>query len=202
MIDNKEPLGTIAKLSHELGKLPGIGPKTAERLTHFLLAADRSQVQALLEALRGIKENIHPCRQCYNHAEGDLCSLCADPRRDASLICVVEQPRDLNPRERAGTCRGVFQVLGGRLAPLENIGPEQLTVDALLNRVRQGNVQEVIMATNPTLEGDGTALFISNLLAETGVRITRLARGLPSGSVLEFANNQMLADALEGRRTF
>ena len=202
MIDNKEPLGTIAKLSHELGKLPGIGPKTAERLTHFLLAADRSQVQALLEALRGIKENIHPCRQCYNHAEGDLCSLCADPRRDASLICVVEQPRDLNSLERAGTYRGLYHVLGGRLAPLENIGPEQLTVDALLNRVRQGNVQEVIMATNPTLEGDGTALFISNLLAETGVRITRLARGLPSGSVLEFANNQMLADALEGRRTF
>jgi len=202
MIDHKEPLGTIAKLSQELGKLPGIGPKTAERLTHFLLAADRSQVQALLEALRGIKENIHPCRQCYNHAEGDLCSLCADPRRDASLICVVEQPRDLNSLERAGTYRGLYHVLGGRLAPLENIGPEQLTVDALLNRVRQGNVQEVIMATNPTLEGDGTALFISNLLAETGVRITRLARGLPSGSVLEFANNQMLADALEGRRTF
>jgi recombination protein RecR len=202
MIDKKEPLGTIAKLSQELGKLPGIGPKTAERLTHFLLAADRSQVQALLDALRGIKENIHPCRQCYNHAEGDLCSLCADPRRDASLICVVEQPRDLNSLERAGTYRGLYHVLQGRLAPLENIGPEQLTVDALVNRVRQGNVQEVIMATNPTLEGDGTALFISNLLAETGVRITRLARGLPSGSVLEFANNQMLADALEGRRTF
>jgi recombination protein RecR len=202
MIDNKEPLGAIGRLSQELGKLPGIGPKTAERLTHFLLAADRSQVQALLDALRGIKENIHPCRQCYNHAEGDLCSLCADPRRDPALICVVEQPRDLNSLERAGTYRGLYHVLQGRLAPLENIGPEQLTVDALVNRVRHGNVQEVIMATNPTLEGDGTALFISNLLAETGVRITRLARGLPSGSVLEFANNQMLADALEGRRTF
>jgi recombination protein RecR len=202
MMDNKEPLGAIAKLSHELGKLPGIGPKTAERLTHFLLAADRTQVQALLDALRGIKENIHPCRQCYNHAEGDLCSLCADPRRDPSVICVVEQPRDLNSLERAGTYRGLYHVLLGRLAPLENIGPEQLTVDALLNRVRRGNVQEVIMATNPTLEGDGTALFVSNLLAETGVRITRLARGLPSGSVLEFANNQMLVDALEGRRAF
>jgi recombination protein RecR len=202
MIDNHEPLGAIGRLSHELGKLPGIGPKTAERLTHFLLAAERSQVQALLDALRGIKENIHPCRQCYNHAEGDLCSLCADPRRDPSLICVVEQPRDLNSLERAGTYRGLYHVLQGRLAPLENIGPEQLTVDPLLQRVRQGNVQEVIMATNPTLEGDGTALFISNLLADTGVHITRLARGLPSGSVLEFANNQMLADALEGRRAF
>ncbi len=202
MNENKEPLGAIARLSHELGKLPGIGPKTAERLTHFLLAAERSQVQALLDALRGIKENIHPCRQCFNHAEGDLCNLCADPRRDPSLICVVEQPRDLASLERAGTYRGLYHVLQGRLAPLENIGPEQLTVDALLNRVRQGGVEEVIMATNPTLEGDGTALFISNLLAETGVRITRLARGLPSGSVLEFANNQMLADALEGRRAF
>jgi len=198
----EEPVGAIARLIHELSKLPGIGPKTAERLTHYLLAADRREALALADALRGIKETIHPCRQCFNLTEGELCGLCADPRRDASLICVVEQPRDLAALERAGTYRGLYHVLQGRLAPLENVGPEQLTVDALLRRVRQGGVQEVIMATNPTLEGDGTALYISNLLAGTGVRITRLARGLPSGSVLEFANNQMLADALEGRRTF
>jgi recombination protein RecR len=197
-----EPLGAIARLTHELGKLPGIGPKTAERLTHFLLAAQRQDVIALADALRGIKDNIHPCRQCFNHAEGDLCGLCADPRRDAAVICVVEQPRDLASLERAGTYRGLYHVLHGRIAPLENMGPEQLTVDALVSRVRRGGIQEVIMATNPTIEGDGTALFISNLLADTGVRITRLARGLPSGSVLEFANNQMLADALEGRRAF
>jgi recombination protein RecR len=197
-----EPLGAIGRLTQELGKLPGIGPKTAERLTHFLLAAPRQDVMALADALRGIKDNIHPCRQCFNHAEGDLCGLCADPRREASVICVVEQPRDLASLERAGTYRGLYHVLHGRIAPLENMGPEQLTVDALVSRVRRGGVQEVIMATNPTLEGDGTALFISNLLADTGVRITRLARGLPSGSVLEFANNQMLADALEGRRVF
>ncbi len=197
-----ESLGAIALLSRQLGKLPGIGPKTAERLTHFLLACSRQEVLDLADALRGIKDNIHPCRQCFNHAEGDLCSLCADPRRDASLICVVEQPRDLASLERAGTYRGLYHVLHGRIAPLENIGPEQLTVDALAQRVRRGGVQEVIMATNPTLEGDGTALINSNLLAPSGVRITRLARGLPSGSVLEFANNQMLADALEGRRTF
>jgi recombination protein RecR len=197
-----EPVGAIPRLIQEFSKLPGIGPKTAERLTHYLLAADRSQALALADALRAIKENIHPCRQCYNLAEGELCSLCSDARRDPSVICVVEQPRDLAALERAGTYRGLYHVLQGRLAPLDNIGPEQLTVDSLLRRVARGGVQEVIMATNPTLEGDGTALYISGLLADSGVKITRLARGLPSGSVLEFANAQMLADALEGRRTF
>jgi recombination protein RecR len=194
--------GVIGRLTRELGNLPGIGPKTAERLTHFLLAADRDQVLALADALRAIKDQVHPCRQCFNLTEGDLCALCSDPRRDSSLICVVEQPRDLAALERTASYRGLYHVLQGRLAPLEHMGPEQLTVDALLRRVQAGGVQEVIMATNPTLEGDGTALYVSNLLAGTGVRVTRLARGLPSGSVLEFANNQMLADALEGRRTF
>jgi recombination protein RecR len=197
-----EQLGVIARLTQELGKLPGIGPKTAERLTHFLLAADRQQVLDLSESLRAIKEQIGRCRQCCNLTEGDLCSLCRDTRRDGSVLCVVEHPRDLAALERTATYRGLYHVLHGRLAPLENIGPEQLTVDQLLRRVQQGGVKEIIMATNPTLEGDGTALYISSLLAGTGVRITRLARGLPSGSVLEFANNQMLVDALEGRRTF
>ena len=197
-----ESNGLIGRLTQELSKLPGIGPKTAERLTHYLLAADREQVLSLAEALRGIKENVHSCRQCFNLTEGELCELCRNPRRDSSIICVVEQPRDLAALERAGTYRGLYHVLQGRLAPLENIGPENLTVDSLLQRVQKGGVKEVIMATNPTLEGDGTALFISNLLAPTGVTVTRLARGLPSGSVLEFANSQMLADALEGRRTF
>jgi len=186
----------------EFGKLPGIGPKTAERLTHYLLAADRTEALQLAEALRGIAERVHPCRQCFNLTEGELCSICSDPRRDSGVLCVVEQPRDLTAMERAGTYRGLYHVLQGRLAPLENMGPEQLTVDALLRRVQQGGVQEVILATNPNLEGDGTALYISSLLGDSGVRVTRLARGLPSGSVLEFANNQMLADALEGRRGF
>jgi recombination protein RecR len=195
-------LGAIARLTQELGKLPGIGPKTAERLTHYLLAAGRQQVFDLSDALRAIKEQVGRCRQCCNLTEGDLCSLCRDPKRDPAVICVVEQPRDLAALERTATFRGLYHVLHGRLAPLENIGPEQLTVDLLMRRVQQGGVQEIIMATNPTLEGDGTALYISSLLAGTGVRITRLARGLPSGSVLEFANQQMLVDALEGRRAF
>ncbi len=198
----EEGKGAIDRLVQQFAKLPGIGPKTAERLTHYLLGADRNEALALADALRTIAESVHPCRQCFNLTEGDLCSICSDPRRDASLICVVEQPRDLAALERTATYRGLYHVLQGRLSPLDNVGPEQLTVDALLRRVQQGGVQELILATNPTLEGDGTALYISNVLGGTGVRITRLARGLPTGSVLEFANNQMLADALEGRRAF
>jgi recombination protein RecR len=197
-----ESSGVIGRLIEEFSRLPGIGPKTAERLTHHLLGADKAQVLALAEAIRRIKENIQLCRQCFNVTESELCSICADPRRDATQVCVVEQARDVAAIERAATYRGVYHVLLGRLAPLENIGPEQLTVDSLLRRVEQGGINEVIMATNPNLEGDGTALYISNLLASTGVKITRLARGLPSGSVLEFANKEMLADALEGRKAF
>jgi recombination protein RecR len=197
-----ESVGAIAALMRELGKLPGIGPKTAERLTHYLLAARRSEVLSLADALRAVKDEVRPCRQCCNVTEGDLCSLCADPRRDAAVLCVVEQPRDLYALEKSATYRGLYHVLHGRLAPLDGVGPEQLTIDKLLQRVRSGGVREVIMATNPTLEGDGTALYLASELAGTGVRVTRLARGLPSGSGLEFANTQMLADALEGRRAF
>src|SRR5204863_4010311 len=135
-------------------------------------------------------------RQCFNLTEGELCELCRDPRRDSSMICVVEQPRDLEALKRARTYRGLYHVLQGRLAPLENIGPENLTVDSLVQRVQKGGVREVIMATNPTLEGDGTALFISNLLELSGVRVTRLARSLPSGSVFDLSYNRMRAARL------
>jgi recombination protein RecR len=197
-----EANGVIGRLQEEFGKLPGIGPKSAERLTHHLLHAGTQEILGLADALRVVAERVRPCRQCFNLTESDQCGICSDPRRDATLLCVVEQPRDLAALERAGTYRGLYHVLQGRLAPLENVGPEQLTLAPLERRVRAGGIQEVILATNPTLEGDGTALYIANLLQETGVRLTRLARGLPSGSVLEFANSQMLSDALEGRRTF
>ena len=141
-------------------------------------------------------------RRSHKTRSDFLGAICTDPKRDPSLICVVEQARDLMSLERSSSFRGLYHVLQGRLAPLEGVGPEKLTIDALLHRVSQGGVKEVIMATNPTFEGDGTALYVSNLLAGAGVMITRLARGLPSGSVLEFANTQMLADALEGRRAF
>jgi recombination protein RecR len=195
-----EPVGVIARLMSELGKLPGIGPKSAERLAHHLLQAPRPEVFALADALRAVKEQIRPCQVCCNPTEDDLCSVCSDARRDPSVVCVVEQPRDLTALERSASYRGLYHVLHGRLSPLDGVGPEQLTIDRLLARVRAGRVSEVIMATNPTTEGDGTSLYLSTLLGPLGVKVTRLARGLPTGSVLEFANSQMLADALEGRR--
>jgi recombination protein RecR len=194
--------GVIGRLVQELTKLPGIGPKSAERIAHFLLAGDRRNAVLLAEALKAVAEQVRPCRECFNLTDADLCPVCADPRRDAGMICVVETPRDLSILERAGNYRGRYHVLGGRLAPLDNLGPDQLTFEPLLKRVQAGGVREVILATSPTMEGDGTALFAANLLAGTGVAVTRLARGLPSGSSLELANAQMLADALDGRRTF
>jgi recombination protein RecR len=195
-------LGALGRLMSELCRLPGIGPKTAERLAHHLLAGDRRQALDLAEALRAIVEQIRPCTECFNLAEGALCAVCGDPRRDLATLCVVETPRDVTAFERVGTYRGRYHVLGGRLAPLDNMGPEQLTVDALLRRVQRGGVREVILATSPTLEGDGTALYVSNVLNGTGVPVTRLARGLPSGASLDLANAQMLSDALDGRRAF
>lgn len=192
--------GPITRLHAELAKLPGIGPKSAERIAHFLLNGDRRPAVMLAEALRDIVEKVQPCTQCYNLTEGELCAICLDPRRDAGLICVVETPRDVGLFERSGGYRGLYHVLGGRLAPLEGLGPDRLTLAALATRVRRGGVREVILATSPTLEGDGTALFANNLLAGSNVQVTKLARGLPTGSSLELANPQMLADALSGRR--
>lgn len=194
--------GVIDRLLEELTKLPGIGPKSAERIAHFLLSGDRRNAVSLADALRAVAERVRPCRECFNLTEGEACPVCSDPRRDPGIVCVVETPRDVGSFERAGTFRGRYHVLGGRLAPLDGMGPDRLTFGPLVDRVRKGGVREVILATSPTLEGDGTALFASNLLAGTGVTITRLARGLPSGSSLELANAQMLAEALEGRRAF
>ena len=193
---------SVSRLIEEFGKLPGIGKKTAERLTYHVLRLHKNEALALADAIRDVKENVRYCQVCFNLAEQEQCSICQDPRRDRSLLCVVEQPRDLMALEDSGTYKGLYHVLLGRIAPLEGIGPEQLTVDALVDRVRAGEVREVIMATNPTLEGDGTALYISNRLADFPVLITRLARGITSGSVLEFANKEILADAIMGRQKF
>jgi recombination protein RecR len=191
---------SVTELIDQLGKLPGIGRKTAERLAYHLLRVHETEAFALSDAIRSVRENVRYCDICYNLAEGELCNICMDPRRDTSLICIVEQPRDLIALEQAGVFHGLYHVLLGRIAPLEGIGPDQLTIDALVDRVRAGNFSEVIMATNPNVEGDGTALFISNQLAEYPIALTRLARGVTSGSVLEFTNKEILADALSGRQ--
>lgn len=197
-----EPRGAVERLIHAFARLPGIGPKTAERLAHHLLEGDAGKAEELAAALLELKSKVRPCTICCNPTEEALCSICADARRDPTLVCVVEMPKDLAALERAAVFRGRYHVLWGRLSPLENKGPESLTVDALLRRIPEQGVKEIIMATNPTMEGDGTALYLSNLLESTGVKITRLARGLAAGSHLEFANRDALADALVGRREY
>jgi len=197
-----EPQGVIGRLLEELAKLPGIGPKSAERIAHFLLAGDRSQATKLADALRAVAERVRACRECFTLTDREVCEICSDPRRDAALLCVVETPRDVASFERSGSFRGLYHVLGGRLAPLDGIGPDRLTFTPLVERVKRGGVREVILATSPTLEGDGTALYAADVLTGTGAAVTRLARGLPSGASLELANAQMLTDALDGRRAF
>ena len=192
--------GSVNDLVQQLGRLPGIGRKTAERLAFHLLRVPKAEALALSDSIRRVRENIHYCADCYNLAEQTRCELCLDPGRNRTLLCVVEQPRDLMSLEQSAAYRGLYHVLLGRIAPLDGIGPDQLTIDALVDRVAGGGFQEVIMATNPTVEGDGTALYISNLLAEFPVKITRLARGITAGSVLEYANKEVLADAMTGRQ--
>lgn len=193
---------SVTNLIDQLAKLPGVGRKSAERLTYHLLRVSKSDALALADAIRDVKENVRYCKTCFNLAEADECEICRDPKRDRRILCVVEQPRDLIALESAGTYKGLYHVLLGRIAPLEGIGPEQLTIEPLVARVRGGDFKEIIMATNPTLEGDGTALFISHQLSGLPVEITRLARGITTGSVLEFANKEILTDALTGRQKF
>jgi recombination protein RecR len=191
---------TLNRLIEEFGKLPGIGPKTAERLAFHVLKSDAPTALALADAIRDVKTRIKRCRICCNLAETELCHVCSDPRRDRSLICVVEQPKDVISLEKTGACKWLYHVLGGHIAPLEGIDAGDLTIDKLVERVRGGEVKEIIMATNPNIEGDGTSLYISSVLRPLGVRITRLARGLPTGSTIEYASGRILTDAILGRQ--
>jgi len=192
---------TLNRLVDELGKLPGIGPKTAERLAFHILKSDGPTALALADAIRDVKTRIRRCRVCCNLSEEDLCQVCADSRRDRSLLCVVEQPKDVISLEKTGACKWLYHVLGGHIAPLEGMDASDLTIDKLVERVRAGEVKEIIMATNPNLEGDGTSLYLSSVLKPFGVRITRLARGLPTGSTIEYASGRILTDAILGRQT-
>lgn len=190
----------VARLIEEFSRLPGIGPKTASRLTFYLLRAPDEQAQALAEALRNLKEQIVYCERCYNIADTSPCAICADPARDHSTICVVEEPLDVMALERTGSYKGVYHVLHGAISPVEGIGPGDLRIDELIARLRTEDVKEVIIATNPNLEGEATAMYLERLIKPLGIRVTRPAYGLPVGGDLEYADEVTLSRALEGRR--
>jgi recombination protein RecR len=191
---------TVNKLIEELARLPGIGSKTAERLAFYILKSKPADALALAQAISDVKTKIKQCKTCYNFAETDTCPICSDTRRDKNLICVVEQPKDVIVLEKTGQCKWVYHVLGGHIAPLDGVEPADLTIDKLVERVKAGGIKEIIMATNPNMVGDGTSLYISSLLKGTGVKITRLARGLATGTTLEYANSRMLSDAITARQ--
>jgi recombination protein RecR len=195
-------VSAIDDLAGELAKLPGIGRKTALRLTYYLLKQRPEQSRRLADALATLAERVRPCARCYNLTEDELCAVCRDPRRDRTIVCAVEEASDIGAIERTGEYRGLYHVLGGRLSPLDGVMPEDLTIDGLTERVRGGEVREVIVATNPSLEGEATALYVQRHLAlhAAGVAVTRIARGLPVGGDLEYADGVTIAQAISARR--
>ena len=192
--------GPVQSLVDELGRLPGIGPKSAQRIAFYLLKAAPEDAKRLARVIVEAKERVSWCRRCFNFAEGDLCVYCRDDRRDPTVLCVVEEPRDIVAVERTQEYRGRYHVLLGAISPIEGVGPDQLKVKELLARVSDEGVQEVILATNPNLEGEATAMYLARLLKPLGLRVTRIASGLPVGGDLEYADEVTLGRALEGRR--
>lgn len=190
----------MAQLIEELHKLPGIGPKNAQRLAYFLLHAPEEQARALAEAIIAVKEKIIFCSVCQNITEVDPCAVCQDEQRDRSKICIVEKPLDILPLERTRGYNGLYHVLHGAISPMEGVGPDDLRIRELLARLKNSSVQETILATNPNLEGEATAMYLQRLIAPLGIKVTRLARGLPFGSSLEYADEVTLTRALEGRQ--
>ena len=193
-------MSAIEELTGELSRLPGIGRKTALRLTYHLLKQPPEQSRRLAHSLIALAERVRPCTRCFNLTEEELCSICRDPRRDAALICAVEEAADIGAIERAGEYRGQYHVLGGRLSPLDGVTPDDLTIPQLVHRVAGGEVREVILATNPSLEGEATALYVQRQLAAYPLSVTRIARGLPVGGDLEYADGVTIAQALTARR--
>ena len=193
-------MALIERLTDEFARLPGVGRKTALRLTYHLLKATPEEAARLAEAIVGVAEGVHACPVCGNYTERERCDICSSQRRDPSIVCVVEEPSDIGAIERTGEFRGLYHVLGGRLSPLDGIGPAELNVAGLLERLAPGEVTEVILATNPSVEGEATALYLHRLITPLGARVTRLARGLPVGGDLEYADGVTIAEALHGRR--
>ena len=182
-----------------LAKLPGIGRKTAQRLAIFILKSDHAYTEQLSRAILALRKDTHECPECFNIAEGKVCEICGDEGRDRTIICVVELPKDVMGIEASGSYKGLYHVLGGHIAPLDGVGADDLNIGSLVSRVRGGGVKEIIIATNPTIEGDGTSLHISSILSPLKVRITRLARGLASGAAIEYSNKNTIAEAITGR---
>jgi len=192
--------GPVQVLIDELGRLPGVGPKSAQRIAFYLLKADAADARRLARAIEDAKDRVSWCRRCFNIAEGEVCGFCRDERRDPAIVCVVEEPRDIVAIERTGEFPGRYHVLQGAISPIEGVGPEQLRVKELLTRIADESVTEVILATNPNIEGEATAMYLARLLKPLGVRVTRIASGLPVGGDLEYADEVTLGRALEGRR--
>jgi recombination protein RecR len=192
--------GPVQDLIDELGRLPGVGPKSAQRIAFHLLKVDSTDAERLAHAITEVKARVHFCRLCWNVAEGDICRICKDPRRDPTLVCVVEEPRDLVAVEKTREFRGRYHVLGGAISPIEGVGPDDLHIRELLGRIQPDGIREVIMATNPNVEGEATAMYLARLLSPLGVRVTRLASGLPVGGDLEYADEVTLGRAFAGRR--
>jgi len=192
----------VSRLVDELHKLPGIGPKTAQRLTYYLVRMPEEEARSLAEAVLAVKDRIVLCSQCYNITESDPCTLCGDQSRDQTSICVVEEAMDVLALERTGVYKGLYHVLHGVISPMNGIGPDDLRIQPLLSRLRDGGVQEIVLATNPNLEGEATAMYVQKLIAPLGLKVTRLARGLPVGGDLEYADDVTLGRAMEGRQEF
>jgi recombination protein RecR len=190
----------IARLLEELERLPGVGPKSAQRIAYWLLMTDTAQAERLAEAIVEVKRSIHFCPRCFNFAEGELCEVCSDPERDETRICVVEEPRDVVAIDRTGQFRGVYHVLQGAISPIDGIGPDRLRVRELIDRLGKGGIEEVVVATNPNVEGETTALYLARLIKPLGITVTRIASGLPVGGDLEYADEVTLGRALEARR--
>lgn len=190
----------VERLVEELSKLPGVGPKTAQRLAFHILKIPGEEARALAEAIVEAREKVTYCRRCYNFSQSELCEYCRDPRRDPAQVCVVERPQDIVAVERTGEYRGLYHVLGGAISPIDGVGPDDLRVKELLQRVREEGVQEVIVATNPRVEGEATAMYLADLLRPLGVKVTRIASGVPVGGDLEYADEVTLGRALKGRR--
>lgn len=190
----------IARLIEEFNKLPGIGPKSAQRLTYYILRATTEEAESLADAIRTVKEKVTLCSSCYNITDNDPCALCQDQERERSIICIVEEPIDIIPLERTKKYRGLYHVLHGVISPSDGIGPEELKTKELLSRLNGGSITEIILATNPNVEGEATAMYLQQLIAPMGIRVTRLARGLPYGGDLEYADDVTIARALEGRQ--